>query len=293
MNQKTPFVSLIIPVKNEGVHLRNTVKSAYEVKSNFTFEIIVVDDASTDGCCNFITTYPGEGQIKLIRSQGVGVANAKNIGAKYSRGEYLIFCDAHVFFEDYWIDQLLEPMLNGLADGTSPGIADTIAPHNVGYGQTLNTHLGVVWNLNKTTLFPTAVLPGGCCALSSRVFNDIGGFDNGFQVWGLEDIELSMKMWLFGYTCYVQPKVKILHVFREETPYQVNYENVYFNMLRMAYSHFKEERIDKCRKIIVDKRLHHIETAVLATGVLLQRELYFSRRKYSDDWYMSVFNIPF
>ncbi|MEB2280057.1 hypothetical protein LAV73_08585 [Lysinibacillus xylanilyticus] len=145
-------------------------------------------------------------------------------------------------------------------------------------------NLGVVWHLNKKGIFPTAILSGGCCAISKPVFKNIGRFDKGFRVWRLEDVEISMKMWLFGYTCYIQSKVKILHVFREQTPYPVSHEHVYFNMLRMAYNHFKEARIEQCRKLIcIIERILRIESAVLATGVLLQRKLYFARRKRDDD----------
>lgn len=292
-NQHKPLVSLIIPVKNEGKHIENTIHSALQVKTNYPFEMIVVDDGSTDGCCEFIPSYAATEQVKLIRSKEVGAARARNMGAEHSTGEYLIFCDAHVFFEDFWVERLLQPIEDGLADGTTPGIANTILPSCAGYGQTLNEHLGVVWHGEKSTLFPTSVLPAGCYAVSRKVFFDIGGFDSGFQVWGHEDVEISIKMWLFGYTCYVQPAVKILHVFRNSHPYQVNWEHIYFNMLRMAYSHFKEERIEKCRKLIKYCDPSQIEASVLANGVLEQRNKYLARRKYDDDWYMKKFNIPF
>jgi len=293
LEQNKPLVSLIIPVKNEGIHIQNTIKSAFQVKSTYLFEIVVVDDGSIDGCCDFLTPYVGSTKLKLIKSKGVGAAKARNIGAENSLGKFLIFCDAHVFFEDFWMERLLKPIQEGLADGTTPGIADITRPQYPGYGQTLNEYFGVVWQMEKNKLLPTAVLPAGCYAVSRDVFFDIGGFDNGFQVWGHEDVEISIKMWLFGYTCYVQPAVKILHVFRTSTPYPVTVKHVFYNMLRTAYNHFNEERIDKCRKLIGYPNISKIETSVLSSGALEQRKQYFSRRKYDDDWYMKKFGIPF
>lgn len=293
LDSQNPLVSLIIPVKNEGYNIQNTIRSILDAKTSYSFEIIVIDDASSDGCCDFLTSYTGSTQLKLIRTKGLGIANARNMGAKNSLGKYLIFCDAHVFVGDFWIEWLLKPIIDGVADGTAPAIADTKTPDFFGYGQTLNEQLRIVWHLDKTDLFQTAVLPGGCCAFPRNVFMDIGGFDSGFRQWGFDDIEISMKMWLFGYTCYVQPLVKILHVFRQSTPYQVDYSNVYFNMLRMAYSHFNEERINKCKNLIERSSLPQIEADVLVSGVLQQRNLYLSRRKYDDDWYMKKFSIPF
>ncbi|MFC9775618.1 glycosyltransferase family 2 protein [Paenibacillus chitinolyticus] len=291
LNLSPPEVSLIIPVKNEGTHIQNTIKSALNVQTRYSFEIIVIDDASTDGCCDFLPSYAGRARLKLIRSIGVGLARAKNLGALKSSGQYLIFCDAHVFFEDYWLDRLLQPIRDGIADATTPGIADITTPDLCGYGQTLNKYLGVEWNIDLTELTPIAVIPGGCYAVSRSLFFDIGGFDNGFKVWGYEDVEISMRMWLFGYTCWVQPEVKILHVFRKTTPYQVNLENVYFNMLGLAFNHFKEERIETCKMLIQNSS--QIELAILRSGFLEQRKAYFSRRKHDDDWYMKKFEIPF
>lgn len=292
INNTKPLVSLIIPVKNEGIHIQNTINSALHVKTNYSYEIIVVDDASTDGCCTFLESNTTVPIIKLITTMGVGAAQARNIGASYSVGRFLIFCDAHVFFEDYWMERLLQPLECGIADGVTPAIADVPTPFNPGYGQTLNENLGVEWHTQKTVFFPVAILPAGCYAVSRYVFFDIGGFDIGFQIWGYEDVEISIKMWLFGYTCYVQPKVKILHVFRKATPYKVTHDHVYFNMLRMAYSHFNEERIEKCKKLIGSKA-KEIELNVIKYGALEQRKQYVSRRKYDDQWFFNEFSIPF
>jgi glycosyltransferase involved in cell wall biosynthesis len=289
-----PLVSLIIPTKNEGQHVRNTIISALEAKTGQSFEIIIVDDASTDGCCNSLASLGTSGQIKVVRTQGVGAAMARNIGAEIAVGNYLIFCDAHLFFEDWWIDRLLMPIQNGQADATNPGIGDTVNPGNVGYGYSWNGKLEPKWNTDRRTLFPSAHLAGGCLAISRNAFFDIDGFERGFRVWGREDEEISFKLWVFGYKCYVEPKVKILHVFRPSSPpFQITWDDINYNLMRMAYSHFKEERIEKCKKLIKHSDPEKILAAVLANGVLKQRDMYFSRRKYDDDWYMTTFNIPF
>lgn len=291
-NTNYPFVSLVIPVKNEGCHIKNTIESALWVKTAYPFEIIVVDDASTDNCCDFIPDL-GKSQVKLITTKGIGAAGARNLGARHARGAYLIFCDAHLFFEDHWIDGLIAPIQKGVADGTTPGIANAHFPISPGFGQSLNEALEVKWLFHKETLFPTPILPGGCFAISKQVFTDIGGFDSEFRVWGYEDVEFSIKMWLFGYSCYVQPVVKILHVFRSVHPYKVNWEDIYFNMMRMAFSHFSENRIAKCKGLIKQSNPEIIESEVLKTNVLKQREMYIKRRKYDDSWYMSKFGINF
>ncbi|KPH79144.1 MULTISPECIES: glycosyltransferase family 2 protein [Bacillaceae] len=291
--EKQTLVSIILPVKNEGEHIINTIKSANEVKTDYPFEFIIVDDASTDGCCEIFESNR-EKNITFVRTEGVGAAMARNVGAEHANGDYFIFCDAHLFFEDYWIDRLLEPIQNGIADATNPGIGDVANPTNVGYGYSWVDTLEPRWNTGKFELFPSPHLAGGCLAISKEVFVAIGGFERGFKVWGREDEEISLKLWLFGYKCYVVPDVKVLHVFRSDAaPFVLTYNDINYNLMRMAYSHFNEERIKKCKQIIKHSDPEEIEAEVLQSNVLEQREKYLAKRKYDDDWYMKKFNIPF
>ena len=292
-DEQLPLVSVVIPAKNEGDNVRSTLLSAQRAKTRYPYEIIVVDDGSTDNCCQLISSLVDGENVKLVTTPGIGAAPARNLGAEHAKGEYLIFCDAHLTFEDHWIDGLVGLIRSGLADAVSPGIASSTQPLLVGYGQTLNEKLGIKWNRQQNRPFPCAILPGGCLAVSKTVFDDIGGFDRGFRVWGFEDIEISIKLWLFGYRCYVQPAVKILHLFRQAHPYHVTFDHVHYNMLRMAYSHFNESRIVACRKLILHADRTMIEKQVVEGGAIEQRQNYFQRRKFSDDWFMKAFGIPF
>jgi len=291
--EKLPLVSVIIPAKNEGNNVRTTLTSLYECKTRYPLEIIVVDDGSSDKCCDFLKTEQQAMPVRLITTPGIGAAPARNLGAEQAKGEYLIFCDAHLTFEPYWIDRLLELILSRTADAVAPAIGSINEPHKVGYGQKLDERLGVVWNPQPYRASPVAILPGGCFVIPKSVFMDIGGFDRGFQVWGYEDIEISIKLWLFGYRCFVHPNVKILHLFRQAHPYTVTHTHVYYNMLRMAYSHFKEERIAACKKLIIHANADEVEQDVIKFGAAAQRARYFARRKHDDDWWTREFRIPF
>ncbi|WP_409345576.1 glycosyltransferase family 2 protein [Paenibacillus sp. MBLB4367] len=291
MNAK-PVASLIFPVLNEGSHVKRTLASLLEARSSVPFEIILVDDGSVDGCCDFLRKTEDAG-VKLLTTPGLGIAGARNTGAEAGTGDYFVFCDAHLFFRDRWLDLLLKPMMQGIADAVSPAVGDADDPQRTGYGQTLDRSLRVRWNRKRKAPFPTPVVPGGCFAVTRRAFEDVGGFDNGLAGWGYEDVELSLRLWTFGRSCWVQPAAKVLHVFRRSFPYEVKKEAVYANMLQMAYSHFGEKRLEACRALIEDADVMEIEAAVLAAGALAQRESFLSRRLYDDDWYMRKFRIPF
>jgi glycosyltransferase involved in cell wall biosynthesis len=289
-----PFISIIFPAKNEGNNVKLTLDSLFSTQTKYPFEVIVVNDRSADGCCDFLSSYDKKGNIKLFHTDGIGAANARNLGAENASGDILIFCDAHLEFEDWWIDHLVEPLISGKTDAVCAAIAAKDNPAAIGYGQTLKSNLRTQWNPKQNNLFETAILPGGCFAISKAAFEDVGGFETGFKTWGHEDVELSIKLWLFGYRCHVQPKVKVIHVFRRFHPYKVSLDDVDYNFLRMAYSHFNAARIGKCKKLVIDeKRSAQIEAQVLQDGVIKQRRKFLQKRKYDDNWYFAKFNINF
>lgn len=291
--ENIPCVSLIIPVKNEGEHIKNTIESAFSVKTDCAFEIIVVDDNSQDGCCSFLN-HSKYDKVKMIKTSDLGAANARNAGSTHAKGEIFIFCDAHLFFEDYWIDRLIEPIQKGITDATNPGIGDIKYPQAIGFGYTWDRNLTPRWNKEKKEApYPVPLLAGGCLAISRKVFEDIDGFEKGFKVWGREDEEISLKLWLFGYKCYIVPKVKVLHVFRVTTPYELSWYHIDYNFLRMAFLHFNEERINKCKKRIRLHRNANLIEELMKSDILKKRTLYMKKRQHDEDWYMNTFKIPF
>ncbi|RIW39042.1 glycosyltransferase [Bacillus salacetis] len=293
MSKAPPKVSIIIPVKNEGINVKNTCDSLFSVKTNIEFETIIIDDASDDKCCDFLHTYPHKGRVRRINTQGIGPANARNLGAQEASHDYLIFCDAHLTFENFWIDRLLFYLLAGHSDVVRPAIASMTDPHIVGYGQSLTENLKVKWNMRRKGLFETAIIPGGCFMIPKRVFQDVGGFETGFSSWGHEDVEISIKLWLFGYRCHCDPNVKILHLFRTSHPYKVNFDDINYNQLRMAYLHFSEGRIKKVKEMMRHSSVRNIDVKVLGDGARTKRNEYFLKRKIEDDAFFRKFKINF
>ncbi|MBO8156431.1 MAG: glycosyltransferase [Bacillaceae bacterium] len=290
---KQEWISIVFPAKNEGDHVKSTLDSLFQTKTKQVLDVIVVDDGSEDGCCDFIQSYEYKNRVKLVRTNGIGASRARNLGARLAKGELLVFCDAHLNFEDWWIDRLLEPVISGKTDAIASGIASQTNPSSVGYGQTLDHNLEVKWNPRPPSITETPILPGGCFMIPKSIFDDVGGFDRGFKVWGYEDIEISIKLWLFGYRCSVHPDVSVLHLFRKIHPYSVSFDHVYYNLMRMAYSHFNEQRIEKCKQKIVHRKADSIEAEVIRDGAIKQRENYFKKRRHDDSWFFEKFNIRF
>ena len=291
---KEPLISIILPAKNEGKNIKTTLQSLFSVQSGYPLEVIIIDDGSDDHSIAEISTYIQKKNVKLYQTNGVGPSRARNLGAFHASGSYFIFCDAHLLFENWWIDKLIQPLINDDTDVVAPAIADIQDPNRIGYGQTLDGYLRVVWNKKQPRLFYSPIIPGGCFAVSKKVFNEVGGFETGFRKWGHEDVELSIKLWLFGFRCSVLPNVTVQHLFRSKHPYIVRTYDVQYNQLRMAHLHFNDSRIKKIKHFIRDsKQLKHIDEQLLKEGIQEQREEYIEKRMHDDDWYFNKFRIDF
>ncbi len=294
---REPLVSIIIPAKNEAGNVKMTVDAIINTPSSIPYEVIVIDDGSEDDCCRFLLNderYWQRKSVRLMQTNGVGLPRAKNLGAGHAAGDILIFSDAHVLVEKDWLDKMVAIMADPGIDVLTPGVADYSNPTSVGFGQTWNENLEAKWLAAPPEVSPVPLAPGGFAAVKKEVFNRVGGFDWGFKLWGYEDVEFSFKCWLFGFSVFTTPNVTIAHVFRPRHTYYVSYDEVNYNLLRMALSHFNEARVAKTVALI--KSMDNFSktlTDCVFSDVWIQRQEFFSHRKFDDDWFMKRFQIPF
>lgn len=293
-------VSIIIPCKNEINTLKSTVDSIMNSQNSLSFEIIVVDDASIDLSTKFLKSDSNKDIYKdviLIKTNNVGCAVARNAGAKVAKGKYLFFCDAHIKVANGWLDNLVNTLKNTGAHLVTPCIGDMANTLSECYGGTWNDKLQFTWLLTKPKGITEIPMAGAAAlGITKEVFKKINGFNHFFQVYGVEDQELCLKAWLYGYKLVVNPNVKVQHLFRAKHPYQVTTANVIFNMLCLTYSHFRKERIVKTVDIVKSSRFFDMAVADIRLNmglIMKQREQYFKERMYNDDFFFKKFNILF
>lgn len=96
-----PFFSVIIPSYNRSALLRQTLSSVFA--QDFTdYEVLVVDDGSTDGTLEQLAAQ--EGHLQVLRQENRGPGAARNLGMQHATGEYLAFLDS----DDVWFFWSLE-----------------------------------------------------------------------------------------------------------------------------------------------------------------------------------------
>lgn len=286
-------VSVVLASHNEGEQLRRTVSSLLATLPRGG-EIVVVDDRSTDGSADFIDeTYPC---VRVVTApERLGIARARNLGAANSKGDVLVFGDAHIEATFGWVEGLL-PLLRRESVGIAiPTVTVMGNPAAKGYGYTLaDLSLNMRW-LSWQGAEPHPV-PLGCgCFMAMRrnVFDAVGGFDDGFRGWGAEDSELSLRLWLLGYECVLAPEVEVAHLFQDRFPYHVDMGTLLRNNLRMAITHFDEEMLECVFARLAGQAAFPAALAHALSGdVFERRQRLSSRRKRDARWFFDRFEIP-
>ena len=90
----SPLISIIVPIYNVEPYLRRCVNSILN-QTYKNLEIILVDDGSPDNCPQICDEYAkNDFRIKVIHKKNGGLSDARNVGIKSSKGEYLSFVDS-------------------------------------------------------------------------------------------------------------------------------------------------------------------------------------------------------
>lgn len=107
-------VSIIIPVYNCEKYLNQCLNSVLNQKTNCSYEIICINDGSTDRSIEILNKY--QGKIKIIDIENSGPGKARNIGISESSGEFLMFVDSDDYVSDNFVEKMYQTIIENNAD---------------------------------------------------------------------------------------------------------------------------------------------------------------------------------
>jgi len=179
------IVSVIIPIYNARDFICETLASV-AAQTMTDFEVIVVDDGSTDGSADLVCEHP---QVtRCIRQDNRGVAAARNRGIQESSGRYLALLD----HDDLWAPDKLEKQTAILDARPAVGLVITNVVHIDRIGRpTGEVGEGYIPNDHFYRLFTKGYVPTPSAAMIRRTTLQLaGGFDEVFGAAGMDDHEL-------------------------------------------------------------------------------------------------------
>src|SRR5271167_162898 len=205
-------VSVIVPVRNGSMHLARCLE-ALARSEYLDFEVIVVDDCSTDSTPQIAERY---GARYVRTSQTIGPGGARNLGAQHAEGEILAFIDADVVVppealrliaEDLWRDPDLAAVFGSYDENPA-------WPPFISQYKNLMHHY-----VHQSSSESAITFWAGCGAIRKAVFEEFGGFDaTKYKVASIEDIALGLQLVLCGRRILLDKRLTVQHLKRWSFP---------------------------------------------------------------------------
>lgn len=225
-----PDVSVIIVSWNAKEHLQNCLRSLNDPGCKYTQEVIVVDNASTDGTVDLVEEqFP---EVKLIKNSGnLGFARANNIGIRASSSRYVCLINSDVIV----LENCIEKLIDFLDQHPNIGLA---GPRILNPDRTLQPncrHFPTIWNnlcqtLGLNYLFPKSaffsepfmkywahdeirkvdVITGSFWIVRREALEKVGLLDEDFFIYG-EDIDWCKRFHNAGWDVVFYPESKAIH----------------------------------------------------------------------------------
>jgi GT2 family glycosyltransferase len=227
---KSVELSIIIVNWNSKEYVERCIGALLDHSSTVTFEIIVIDSGSFDGCEKVLARFGGD--VRFLQSaENLGFARANNRAVEDSKGASLLFLNPDTEVRPGAVD-LLYKSLNSLC---RPGVVGCRLVNTDGSIQTscikafptIANEVADVDALRR--IFPRArlwgmrplfdestapnqvdVVSGACMMMWRQVFDGIGGFDSRYFVYS-EDVEICLKAATAGFRNYYVPTAVVVH----------------------------------------------------------------------------------
>lgn len=267
-----PFFSVIIPLYNKAPYIKRALDSVL-VQSYTNFEIVVVDDGSSDGG-EVIVSNINDNKIRLISQKNSGVSAARNKGASKSKNEYLAFLDG----DDTWEPNFLIELVNLITNFPNAGIYGTsnsfIYPNGKKVAEDfsylftskdqglLEDYFGLFAQIHKSPFSNSNI------CIPKKIYNEFGGYKLGVKL--TEDSDLWCRIALkYDIAFSIKPLANYFVALEGST--HTSFEPKEFEVSIMLKQKLKNKEIPEkyilsVKKLIIFQKLSLLKRAILTNN---------------------------
>lgn len=197
--------SVIIPAYNARASIGECLSSlGRQAISPELYEIIVVDDGSTDNTADMVANY----DVNYIHQNNQGPASARNKGASLASGEIILFIDSDCVPAHWWLEEMLKPFeQNAMVSGVK-GAYRTVQ-------KSITARFAQAEFEDRYALLETHeyidMVDTYSAAFNKKLFIEAGGFDETFPCANNEDTELSYRLAVQGNKFVFNPDAIVYH----------------------------------------------------------------------------------
>ncbi len=203
-----PTVSVILPVRNEEQHLARSLH-ALLAGTYDSFDIIVVDDDSTDATVEVARSFESSGRVRVLRHERCqGPAAAANLASRQTNADILFFVDGDCEPALDWIEQGVRSLENPEFCAVEGAVVYACTTPTIRHRIPLNPF----YNLARrgTLTVPGTDYANGNFAVRRSSFLTAGGFNGKRYPYGREDTDLGLRLLSCGKIAY-NPAMRVTH----------------------------------------------------------------------------------
>ncbi len=201
VNQMPPLFSIVIPVFNRALLVGRTLESVF-AQTEADYEIVCVDDGSTDGSVDILKSY-GD-RVRVVEQENAGPGAARNNGIRQAAGEYVVFLDS----DDLWFPWTLATYREVIeAQGRPSFLGGALCPFRHGEELAAVSREATRVDVYSDYLAAAAegVFVGSCMAAARReALLEIGGFTD--RPINAEDHDLALRIGAHPGFVFVRPE---------------------------------------------------------------------------------------
>lgn len=213
-----PAVSIVIPVFNQLEYTKQCIDSINNTV-NEKIELIIVNNASTDGTINYLNEYKsGKIRLKIFNNnENLGFPAAVNQGILGSTGKYVVIANNDIVFTETWLERMIsvaesEPEI-GIVGPVSNEVSGLQKDENAKYStiEEMHKYAGVLRERNKGIYQNFPRLAFLCTLIKRDVIDTIGGLDERFSPGNYEDDDFCLRAQLAGFKTVIAKDIFIHH----------------------------------------------------------------------------------
>lgn len=221
-----PRATIVIPVFNRLDLTKQCLEAIRATTAPGLCEVVVVDNASTDGTPEFLFAEQEQGRlIAIVNDENLGFGRASNAGAAAGTGDTVVLLNNDTIPHDGWLDALL-----AVVDG-DPSVGCVGA--RLLYGDGTIQHAGVTFRTPWRTDHvyrgcpadhPPALeskdypaVTGACMLLPRPLWEELDGLDEGYRHY-VEDVDLCLRVWASGHRVHYCAESVVTHLEQQSAP---------------------------------------------------------------------------